>query len=316
MNRIPVYLLESFVVVGESTTLVEAAQRLGLTQPALSKQLQTLESLLPLPPFAFQGRKKMLTSFGRDLHAHLKDRLGGLQEIVCQTVSLHSDPSQVMINIAARREILDRITGSLMFAGDLNFIDARNEIVVRSIRARKADIGIVHHVPETHELVARPLFKDHFVVAMPKSLLRKLPPGELIPWPHFKNLPCIGYRRPDEILESVCEAYGVNPRELNMTRSTSNYMGIARMVIAGLGWAVIPTHVDLPCDQVWSLPLPSKVFPPRQFFAIYRPEIRRVAWLTSLLSELERCFSMGSQKCPSIPLSSTAKAPPLGHGRD
>ncbi|HEY8272056.1 MAG TPA: LysR family transcriptional regulator [Pseudobdellovibrionaceae bacterium] len=62
MENIPVHLLNAFVVFNESKSIGEAAVRLQITQPALSKQLKQLEERLPNAVFTFSGRKKVLTS--------------------------------------------------------------------------------------------------------------------------------------------------------------------------------------------------------------------------------------------------------------
>ena len=68
MNAIPLSLLNSFIVFNESNNITDAATALGITQPALSKQLMLLESILSEPVFLLRGRKKVLTPFGTDLH--------------------------------------------------------------------------------------------------------------------------------------------------------------------------------------------------------------------------------------------------------
>ncbi|MGZ3802506.1 MAG: LysR family transcriptional regulator, partial [Bdellovibrio sp.] len=141
MSTIPITLLNSFVVFNESKNIVEAAQKLGITQPALSKQLKQLEQSLSEPIFFLRGRKKMLTSFGQDLHLRLAERIGNLQEVVEHTQKVHSDSAVTTIRIAGRRGILDRISGKINTPRNLHFIESSNENIIGSILSLKADVG-------------------------------------------------------------------------------------------------------------------------------------------------------------------------------
>ena len=290
MGKVPIHLLEAFVTFAESSNIIEAAQCLGITQPALSKQLKALESMLPHSLFAFQGRKKVLTPFGNDLHTRLKSKMTGVQDIISQTASIHSEPANANVRITARREILDRISGQLKFPGSLIFTESSNEIIVRGVLNREIDIGIVHQLPNTYELNAKPLFKDSFVFAVPKAMLKKLPKNSSELCSSLTQLPCIGYKHPDEILEMICGGYDVESSKLKIVRSTANYSSVASMVDSGIGWAVMPGHISISTSRNWIVPVSHKAFPPRQFFAIYRQEVKNVSWLKLLLSEMQQCF--------------------------
>ena len=67
LSHIPLYLIESFIIISESESLEEAGKKLQLTQSTLSKQMKLLESMLPFPLFTYQGRNKKLTRFGEKI---------------------------------------------------------------------------------------------------------------------------------------------------------------------------------------------------------------------------------------------------------
>lgn len=290
MNRVPLHLVEAFVTFNESANIVEASKRLGISQPALSKQLQALERMVPQSLFILRGRKKVLTAFGEELHIRLKPRLFGLQDIVDQTASIHADPSRATARIAARREVLDRFAATLQFPGFVQFIESRNEETVRAIVNRTVDIGIVHQIPDTHELSAKPLFKDSFMLLIPRSMVKSLPPNQNRLWDMLKRLPCITYKNPDDILQQICAAHDVSLQDLNIARTTPNYLSISRMVNSGSGWAAVPTHIPRTYDQAWVVQVSKKAFPPRQFYCICRPELRKAPWFGALISEIEKAF--------------------------
>ena len=83
----PLELLELLVAVAESRNLVEAAARVGLSQPAVSMKLKTLETQLPLPAFARHGKRKVLTHYGSELYLAARTQL--VLGVLCQPGGAH-----------------------------------------------------------------------------------------------------------------------------------------------------------------------------------------------------------------------------------
>ncbi len=65
-------LLRTFAVLVETGSVTAAAQRLNVTQPAISQQLRRLEEWLQKPLFEAARRRKKLTSEGELLHGYAK----------------------------------------------------------------------------------------------------------------------------------------------------------------------------------------------------------------------------------------------------
>ena len=68
--------LRTFVTVAEQGTVSNAAVRLRITQPALSRQLQELQQELGLRLFERVGRRLVLTSEGEQLLEDCRNLLG------------------------------------------------------------------------------------------------------------------------------------------------------------------------------------------------------------------------------------------------
>jgi DNA-binding transcriptional LysR family regulator len=291
METIPIHLLNAFVAFNESKNIVEAAMKLQITQPALSKQLKALEARLPTRVFTVSGRKKSLTPFGLDLHRRLKERIGNIQELVQETWNLHANSSHAKIKISGRRGILDRISGEIKFSGSIYFEELSNEKIIKSLLALDCEIGVVHSSPNTHELVVKPLFKEEFRLVVPKALLPKRQVfGEKL-FVELQSLPCLAYRPNDEILKSVCAFNSIEVSDLKMVRATENYQSLAEMVDVKMGWAVLPTYIDISENKNWLIPLPEDACSARQFYIAYRPEFSSVKWFKELIVEIRSCFA-------------------------
>lgn len=74
--------LRVFCYVASMGSVVEAAEALGLTQPAVSLQIHNLEKLLGTHLFERQGRKNVLTSRGTLLYRKLLPQLEKIEDIL------------------------------------------------------------------------------------------------------------------------------------------------------------------------------------------------------------------------------------------
>src|SRR4051794_20991781 len=81
--------LRYFVAVAEEAHVGRAAQRLGVTQPALTKGVQRLEASLGLQLFERSPRGMALTSVGEVFFERAKHLCVGLDEAVQEASDLH-----------------------------------------------------------------------------------------------------------------------------------------------------------------------------------------------------------------------------------
>lgn len=288
MNHIPIQWLQALVEFADSKDMSQAAQRLGITQPALSKQLKSLQSLLPMALFMTQGKHKVLTPYGQDLCQQLRPRFQGLEEGLRSVELQHSQGAPPQIRIGARREVLDRVAGALTTTSTLILMESHHLDILQALKLRQIDIGITYAAPDSDQLLARSLFREAFQIVLPKSLVRLDPEGR---WPEvLEKHPCLAYRESDEILQQAARFLKIDPMTLKVSRITANYLSLQQLVQAGRGWGILPYHSGSTTSGCWVLPLPSKALPTREFFAIYRKELSRNRWMKDVLTELAGAF--------------------------
>ena len=285
MQDVPIQLLYDFLVFAESASMDVAAEKLGITQPALSKRLKSLEKFLPSPVFSQSGKRKVLTAFGEDLREKLKLRFQGLQEEIAQACSLQEDPARARVRIAARREVLDRLANRLHFPGEIHFMECPHDEIIHLLRERKVELGITHVAPDSHELVARPLFREKFRFVLPKRHFHEIPTTKEFAQT-LLGLPCLGYKEKDEVLFSACQSRGIDIDQIRFHRITANYQSLAKMVDAGLGWSVLPAYFPVSETRNWISEISAQVFDPREFKVLYRSELSNAAWIKELLREI------------------------------
>jgi DNA-binding transcriptional LysR family regulator len=64
--------METFITVCDCMNFTRAANRLGLTQPAVSKQMKNLEEYYDVDLFYYEGKKLFLTKAGKTLYRYAK----------------------------------------------------------------------------------------------------------------------------------------------------------------------------------------------------------------------------------------------------
>ncbi len=85
LERLDWSLIQAFLAVAETGSLSAAARQLGITQPTVGRQIQTLEADLGLSLFKRQARGMKLTEQGETLLTHARN----MRE-AAETLSLHA----------------------------------------------------------------------------------------------------------------------------------------------------------------------------------------------------------------------------------
>ena len=286
-NRIPHYLIESFITAAEESSLQVAADKLQITQSTLSKQMIMLEEMLPHKIFTFDGRKKVLTSYGLSLYEALKPKFAQTQELIEQTSLLFSQPENVHVRICGRGELLDILAVNLKFNGRMTFMPMNNESALEAVLLRKAELAIVHTGIDSNEIVMKPFILNDFRFAVSKSLMKSKPKVEDLT-DKIKSLPCLLYKMHDPVIENLLKSWKISFEELNVLRTYPNYTTLARMVNEGLGWAILPTHTAIDESANHVLPVSMNSSFNRKFHLCYRKDISSAGWLKELLTEIKQ----------------------------
>src|ERR1035437_8708339 len=99
MKHAPFELLRVLIAVGESRNFREAAEKLQISQPAVSLKLKELEAHQPLPIFSLEGKRKVLTHYGRSLYELAKSGAVGLEREIEGLHRVYSSEELLTIRI-------------------------------------------------------------------------------------------------------------------------------------------------------------------------------------------------------------------------
>ncbi|MCG5073340.1 LysR family transcriptional regulator [Paraburkholderia tagetis] len=155
-----------FVAVARANSLREAADILGVTQPALSKQIRALEASLSRTLFLRHGRGMELTPDGRAMFLEVEPLLNALDTAFSRS-SLQSRHGGTL-----RIAMVQTLVASFMSMLSRELLDVYPDLqltihcdsstnVVESIERGRADIGFVYETAvDGPDLVSQPLFEE------------------------------------------------------------------------------------------------------------------------------------------------------------
>ena len=285
-SSIPHYLIESFLAAVQGPSLQEAAERLGLTQSALSRQMQLLEELLPHKVFTFEGRKKVLTKYGRTLYDLLMPQFSQTQGLIDQASLLFAEPGKAHIKICGRGELLDSVASQLKFDGRVSFLSMDSAHALNAVLNRECDIGIVYSSVDSPELILKPFFTNRMRIVIPKALLKTKPSKDDLA-AKLQKLPCLLYKMDDPIIEKFLREYELNFKDLNISRIYSNYSALIKMINADQGWSVIPSNMKIDESDYHVFQLTGRSQDERNFYLCFRRELKDAVWLKDLLNQFK-----------------------------
>ncbi|MDZ4338366.1 MAG: LysR family transcriptional regulator [Pseudomonas sp.] len=252
--------LNAFIAIAELGSFSEAAERLHLTQPAVSKRIASLEQQLSVRLFDRLGREVSLTEAGRALLPRAYQILNVLDDTRRALTNLNGEISGRLTLATSHHIGLHRLPPLLraftrahpQVALDIQFLDS--EVAYEEVLHGRAELAVITLAPETREPVhAVAVWDDPLdFVAAPEHPLARSKAISLADVAHHPAVFPGGNTFTHHIVRRLFEAQGLTP---NIAMSTNYLETIKMMVSIGLAWSVLPrTMLD---EQVARLPLPG-----------------------------------------------------------
>lgn len=226
--------LRSLLAVADSGAITEAADRLGLTQPALSRRLQQLEEHLGATLFT-RGRKGAeLTEAGRivDMEARhlvarydqLRQQVRALQRLEGGTVRIGGGATAVTFVLPAAIAEFQADHPEIRF----HVTESGSQAVARDVSQGRLELGLVTLPVQARELNVTPLLSDHIVLVArkdhPLAQRTQIKPEELA------ELPFVGFEAGTAVRRIIDETLRRGGVEMNVVMELRSIPAILRMV--------------------------------------------------------------------------------------
>ncbi len=165
-----------FATVVELTSLNKAAERLNLSQPALSRRISRLESELGVELFRRVGKRLELTSAGkltyefalelRRFHGTYLQKLNQFKNNEAQIVTIGASLTTLQTTLPDWISAMTEKHPSL----EIKAVTGKSHEIATLVKERKVDFGIVSSYADTDSAVnSVPLFDDHLMLVLPRT---------------------------------------------------------------------------------------------------------------------------------------------------
>lgn len=276
MNDLDWDLLRTFLCVGESGSLTAAAQRLGRSQPTVSRQVQQLEEALAVPLFIRHARGLELTERGAALMAPAREilasvdgffrRAGGMTREVSGSVRLSAtEPVAVQILpdcLAALRQKYPGLTIELV-------VDNRPSDLLR----READIAVRLFQPKQLDLVCTLAGEAAVGLFASRAYLERR--GRPARVADLEGHDAIGDDRARRV-DTVLMELGLDLTQIQFSLRTDNYLAQLSAIRAGLGIGGAQVNIMREFEEVERV-LPELTLARLPMWVVMHAEVRKSA---------------------------------------
>lgn len=245
--------LRSFVAVAREGHLTRAAQRLGLTQPAVSGQLARLEEELGTALFHRTPKGMELTAAGHTFLEHVERALVDLDDGVSAVAALQGVQRGSLAiggGATATTYLLPPLLSAFheRYPGIQLYVrEAGSRAVIEAVQAGELDLGVIT-VPEEPlpaRLVVRPWVDDELVLIVPPG--HPLEGRDRFRWSELAAQPLVLFEAGSAVrrrIDRAMERAGVVPEIVMELRSLES---IQQMVAQRIGAAFVSRFaLDVP----------------------------------------------------------------------
>ncbi|TDJ25956.1 MAG: LysR family transcriptional regulator [Gammaproteobacteria bacterium] len=245
--------LKAFLAVADAGSFSRAAKQLHLTQPAVSKRIQRLETSLATRLFDRVGRRIFLTDAGKMLEPRARELLAQLDDTerllknldrrvdgqLCVATSHH-------IGLHRLAPVLQRFSKTHPAVQlDIEFVDS--EAAHTLLRNAETELAVVTLDPEgPAELAYRPLWTDVLVFIASADHALAQPRDAPLTLTELAEAPVILPGMGTYTGRIVAQRFATAEVPLNSSMSTNYLETIGMLVGIGLGWSVLPRTMVTP----------------------------------------------------------------------
>lgn len=252
--------LSTFLEIYRCGSLSAAAERLGLSQPAVSGQLARLEEQLGEPLFVRSRKGAAPTARANDLAARIGAHLDGLRQALVADDEAASYAGTVRLAgagelMAAR--VLPTLAPLTARGLRLQVTLGLAEDLLSALAAGQVDLVVSAVRPTRRNVVATPLTDEEFVLVGPPTLARGIDDVLLAADPvgALAHLPLVAYSDDLPIIRRYWRSeFGRRPPN-NTSVVVPDLRAVLALVIAGSGVSVLPRYLAGPALATGSVEL-------------------------------------------------------------
>ncbi len=237
--------LEAVLLVAETLNFRMAAERVPISQPALSRRVQAAEQKLGAKLFDRDKHGVALTSAGAELVpiamrmlSEFRDSLSDLSEFIAGrrgSINIWALPSVASALLPAATRAFQKSHPQVRL--NIHAVSARQ--ITQAVSEGNADIGISIEVPDQPASVQfTQLLKENFVLICPID--DPLAQRKRVDWSVFADRPYVASGPASSIRQVTDQILAASGRLPEMNYVSDNISVVGAMVAAGVGIAAVP----------------------------------------------------------------------------
>lgn len=242
--------LRAFVEVYRQRSFTTAARNLGLTQPAISQQIASLEETIGRPLFERHGRGVVPTGAADDLAADLGDRLDQAEAALAQARARSAELAgsiQIIGHPDFLAEVVAPQLGGLLEAGiRVRLTGGGRADIERALIHGEADLGVSGFPAGDRRLRGEHLRDERIhAVAAPAVVARLRAAlatgGDLVSF--LSDLPLLSYGLEHPLIDDWVRDNGLDPAAINPALIGQDVRSLRGLLLDGRGWTVLPGYL-------------------------------------------------------------------------
>ncbi len=234
--------LKVFAAVAEYKSVTLAAQKLHMTQPAVSIQLKQLESHYGISLFEIISKKVHLTEGGKKvLAAYIKiaEYFKHLDIEISQLKGFAKGELKIAI-VSTAKYFIPKILGEFHQKYpqvEIKLVVSNREEIIKRLKENLDDLVVLSQLPKKMSITAEKFLEDSLVVPAPlthpMAKRKNISFKELAQEPFIIREPGSGTRM---VMERLFEKYHITP---NLIMELGSSSAVKQAVMAGFGLSII-----------------------------------------------------------------------------
>lgn len=240
--------LTYFQAVAELQHFRQAAERLNISQPSLSRSMSSLEEELNIILFEKQGRNVVLTKPGRAFLEHVNKILDEVHVAEYKMKQLagsggHIDIAYVfpLANFYIPHTVRTFLDEDKNKHVTFNFNQTHTADMVAGLKADRHDVIFGSFVPNEPDITFIPILRQDMVIITPKD--HPLTMQKKVSYQDLSKYPLIGYDRSSGLGGFTNRFYQEQKLKVNITCECPDENAISSLVSENFGIALV-AHVD------------------------------------------------------------------------
>ncbi len=250
----------AFIQVAESSTFVEAAEKLHITQPALSTAIKKMETQLGGALFSRSTRRVQLTPEGRTLLPNAKRLINEWDDTVHDMQNLFAMKKGTLSIAAMPSFAASKLPGILKQFHQsqpdvrIRVLDVVMEKVIEMVLAGRVEVGFTFEPEVSDGLCFHSLFTDSFiVVAHPSHSM--LTSSDGVEWEKVCESDFIAMNRGSALrkwIDEIATKHGA----LNIVAETGQLSTIGQLIKQQMGISIVPSLCKEQMESIGLVCLP------------------------------------------------------------